>query len=80
MKKLRWVPNISLKIGLLHLWMGCDVSDGRRIFLLLEEIPNFQIQYKIHWLTDESPMFGISLYPVIVLHFFWMHSHDVSRP
>ena len=79
MKKINWIPRFSLKIGLLHLWAGSQHSDGRRIFLLLEEIAEARVQVKLHWLSDESPMFGVYLWPTLVLYFLWTHSHKVAE-
>jgi hypothetical protein len=75
--QIKWFPSLSLKFGLMHLWMGNKISDGRRIFLLLEEIEYWSFQFKIHWLTEETPMFALFLTPVPVAYLFWLHSHDV---
>jgi hypothetical protein len=78
-QKLHWYPTLSLKFGLMHLWMGNDLSDGRRIFLLLEEIPNWSFEFKFHWLTDETPMFALCFTPLPYAHLFWLHSHDILK-
>lgn len=75
--RIKWYPMFSLKLGLMHLWMGNDLSDGRRIFLLLEEIPNWSFNFKLHWLSEETPMFALYLTPVPVAYFFWLHSHNI---
>ena len=75
--RLKWYPTLSLKFGLMHLWMGNDLSDGRRIFLLLEEIPHWSFEFKLHLLTQETPMFALYFTPIPVAYFFWLHSHDV---
>ncbi|MGH7746943.1 MAG: hypothetical protein ACREQ5_19640 [Candidatus Dormibacteria bacterium] len=74
---MKWYPTISLKFGLMHLWLGNQVSDGRRIFMLAEEIPKFEIGFKFHWLNEVSPMFGLYLYPQPVAYFLWTHSHNL---
>jgi hypothetical protein len=76
-RKVQWLPSLSLKFGLMHLWAGSQLSDGRRIFLLLEEIQNWTFEFKIHWLTAETPMFGLYAWPYPVAYFFWLHSYDV---
>jgi hypothetical protein len=78
-RKVQWLPSLSLKVGLLHLWAGSQLSDGRRIFLLLEEIQNWTFEFKIHWLSSETPMFGLYAWPYPVAYFFWLHSYDVLK-
>lgn len=73
---MKWLPSFSLKFGLVHLWAGCTESDGRKIFLLAEEIPDIRVEFKIHWLTDETPFIALYLWPTIVGYFCWFHSHD----
>jgi hypothetical protein len=34
---------------------------------------------KIHWLTEETPMFALSIYPTVAAFAFWFHSHDVYK-
>jgi hypothetical protein len=74
-----WVPSMSLKIGFLHLWMGRRESDERMLYLLLESIDEPRVMIKIHWLTEETPMFALSLYPTVAAFAFWLHSHDVYK-
>lgn len=76
---IAWFPSLSLKLGGLHLWVGRRESDGRMLYLLLESIDEPRIMLKIHWLTDQTPMFAISLYPTVAAFAFWLHSHDVYK-
>ena len=76
---IAWFPSLSLKLGGLHLWMGRKESDGRMLYLLLESIDDPRVIIKIHWLTDQTPMFAISLYPTVAAFAFWLHSHDVYK-
>lgn len=78
-KSFQWIPTISLKIGWLHFWLGKTLADGRNVYVLLEERASPQLSFTLHWLTDETPMFSLHLYPVIVAHVFWLHSHDISK-
>lgn len=76
---IAWCPSLSLKLFHLHLWMGRMESDGRLIFLLLETIDEPRVMLKMHWLTPETPMFAVSLWPTIAAFAFWLHSHDVLK-
>jgi hypothetical protein len=76
---IAWFPSLSLKVGSLHLWMGRRESDGRMLYLLLESIEEPMLMIKLHWLTDETPMFALCLYPVIAAFAFWLHSHDLTK-
>ena len=76
---IAWFPSLSLKLGTLHLWTGRRESDGRMLYLLLESIDEPRVMIKIHWLTEETPMFALSLYPTVAAFAFWLHSHDVYK-
>ena len=76
---IAWFPSLSLKLGTLHLWMGRRESDERMLYLLLESIDEPRVMIKIHWLTEETPMFALSLYPTVAAFAFWLHSHDVYK-
>jgi hypothetical protein len=76
---IAWFPSLSLKLWGLHLWMGRRESDGRMLYLLLESIDDPVLMFKFHWLTDETPMFALCLYPVIGAFAFWLHSHDLTK-
>ena len=76
---IAWFPSLSLKLGTLHLWMGRRESDERMLYLLLESTDEPRIMFKIHWLTEETPMFALSLYPTVAAFAFWLHSHDVYK-
>ena len=76
---IAWFPSLSLKLGTLHLRTGRRESDGRMLYLLLESIDEPRVMIKIHWLTDQTPMFAISLYPTVAAFAFWLHSHDVHK-
>ena len=78
-RSIAWFPSLSLKLGTLHLWMGRRESDGRMLYLLLESIDEPRVMIKIHWLTEETPMFALSLYPTVAAFAFWLHSHDVYK-
>ncbi len=78
-RRLSWFPTVSLKVALVHLWIGNQVSDGRRIFALVEEIPQAELGFKIHWLSNETPVIGLYLWPKPVAYLFWMHSHDITK-
>ena len=80
--KLLWFPQMSLKVWRLHFWANLQgsVSDGRKIWLLLEEIEDPKIEVKIHWLSHETPFVGLWLYPGFYARMLWvLHSHEVKR-
>jgi len=56
--------------------MGRWDSDGRKVYMLLEEIEEPRLMFKFHWLTDETPMFALSLWPTLMAYAFWLHSND----
>jgi hypothetical protein len=77
--RIAWHPTFSLKLGYLHLWLGKQESDGRSIYVLVEQTSEFRFDLKLHWLTQETPMIGLYVYPTLAAFFLWTHSHDVTK-
>jgi hypothetical protein len=74
-KKISLYPSFSLKFGLVHLFIGNEKCDGRRIFVLVEELEEARFEVKLHWLITTEPMFGLFLWPTFCAYLFWCASH-----
>jgi len=72
--KIKFAPTLSIRISKLHFWLGSTKSDGRKVYGLIEQTEHYSLGFTLHWLSDESPMFALLLYPAPVAYFLWMPS------
>ena len=70
------IPTLAINLWWLNLTIGCEESEGRKVFVILHERKDPVVSASFWWLTEESPMFGLYLYPVQVMYAFWLHSNN----
>lgn len=72
-------PTLSLYLPFLHLWMGRQHSQGRWVYVLVEESEKSYISFTLFWLSNERPMFSLILWPFPIAHIFWLHSSSITE-
>ena len=73
--KIDWIPTLSVRLFKLHFWLGHSKTDGRDVYGIIEKKDLITLGFTLHWLSDESPIFALILYPKIIAYFLWMHSY-----